>query len=214
MSNPFKFYDKAHKYFGRKYGNSFSISSIDYTASDQAPTIVDYDKYYVETVTDAYAMTQADAEFYRVDGLRLGKLQPGYLLRCTKSTYSADTTPDLTVVSYKGLGTTLAIKTTRIGAIYNGPVLLYDNIRYDYLPRTNFPGAPLNREIEASTGVPTVQVTMFNRDLWTNTQDAEGLYLYQTDSSPNLVWLITDVTELKIDGTATILMMTLKRATQ
>lgn len=211
MSNPFELFDAAHKFFGDKFGNSFTISSVDYTATDQAPVLVNSGNYYVETISDAYAMTDADAEFFRIDG-QVNKLRPGYVLKCTKS-YAFDTTPDLTIINYKPFGTVVGFKTTRVGAIYNGPVKIFDNIRFDYQPRTNFPGAPLNREIEASTGVPTVQVVMFKRDLWSTTRDAEGLYLYQTDTTPNIVWLITDVTELKLDDTSDILVMTLKRAT-
>ncbi len=212
MTNPYNFFDGANKYFGQKYGQRCSISTINYSASSQTPVVRDYSKYYLETVTDQYSNTaMADAEFFRVDGNKT-KIAPGDLLHCTRETGYSNI-PDVTILSFNRLGACMAIKTTRVGAIYNGFDPIYTDIRFDYLPRSSFPGQPLNREIATSLGIPTVQAVMFNRDLWTPIRDAEGLYLYQTDVTPNIVWTIISVTQCKLDEDSEALLLTLKRET-
>ncbi len=49
--------------------------------------------------------------------------------------------------------------------------------------------------MQASLGVPSIQIVTYQKPLWTNIRDAEGLLLYQIDSDPNLVFEIVQVNE-------------------
>lgn len=212
---------------GKAFGEQFTIGRVgsnslasppDYTVQDQTPNTVATAKFLVETAPDSFSQINAsDVEFFSVNG-KNGYLQSGDILTPTGATFTITgvrtTMPKTTVLSLLPGGTAVSFKTTRTGSIYNGTTLLYSNIVFDYLPRSAFPGQPLNREIESSLGVPTLQVVTYKRNLVTNINDAEGLFLYQTDApaaGPDIVWTISQVLELNLDDSRGIMILSLKR---
>lgn len=200
--NPSVRFAKAEADFGKRFGQVCTIGRVgtnnpaldpDYSVFDQDPYGIGCGKYYIETTSNRFAQTKAsNVEWYAIKGNR-NPLKVGDILQPDRTGCMLSTTPDVTFVYTFPQGSCFGFKSTRVGAIYNGSTALFTNIRFEYLPTSSFPGAPLNRELEASLGVPSIQAVTFNKPLWTSTRDAEGLLLYQTDTTPNLIWEIVQV---------------------
>lgn len=173
-----------------------TLSAVpDYTVQDQTPFIIRTGKWQLEPARPKFSNQDAAGEWYTIKGKR-GVLQPGDILTPTGKT-APTTTPPVTFISQHYFGAALGLKTARTGDIYNGNTIIFHNIAFDYLPETQYPGSPLDREVQSSLGVPTLQVVMFKRPtLRTAIQDPEGLFLYQTDTAVQVVWEIKALTEL------------------
>lgn len=196
-----------------RVGSSSKSDSPDFTVVDQTPNEIAKYKFYVETTSDKYAMFGANnVEWFTLKGKR-GVLQPGDLLAPTGVTPFPSTTPIVTFLSYMPMGIAVGMKTNRVGALYNGPLLVYSNIYFDYLPRSSYPGAPLDREVESSLGTASNQAVMFTRVLDTTIRDSVGMFLYQTDTTPTIKWSITNTTELNAGNGTGIIILDLKADT-
>lgn len=209
------------KYYGIKHGEPVSLRRVgatsisqnpDFTVQDQTPNEVGKFKFYVEASTARWSMANnSDVEWYAIKGKR-SILKPGDLIVPLHTMSYPSTSPSITYFNQFPTGSVWGFKSTRLGAIYNGTTLVYDNIYFDYLPRSSFPGAPLDREMESSLGVPSVQAVMFERVLTTNLRDEEGLYLYQKDTNPQVIWVITNVTPSQAGSSAGLMVLDLKES--
>ncbi len=218
----YKDFAEADRNYGNRFGEQVSIQRVgvstrtqapDFTVVDQTPNEIAKYKFYVESGSSKYAMVNAPAvEWYVLKGKR-GILRPGDFITPTGATPFPSTTPNITYFNQLPVGICIGFKTQRLGAIYNGNTLLYNNIKFDYLPASAFPGTPLDREMEASLGVPSMQAVFFKRVLTTLTQDEAGLFLYQIDTTPNIIWEITNVVELRAGAGAAIQICDMKRNT-
>jgi hypothetical protein len=186
--------------FAFRKGSRFNIERVgnlttpDYTVLNQAASTVFTSKFWVETTPVKWSVTKApNVEWFRVIGNR-NLFQIGDLI--TPLDPTIDSTPTITITQKMPYKTVLGMKTSRFGSIYNGTIPVFENIMFDFLSKSSFPGAPLDREIAGSLNIPAMQAVIFNRQLWTPTMDAEGLFLYEIDRSPQIVWEIAMVTSL------------------
>jgi hypothetical protein len=187
-------------FYAWKYGQQFYQGRVgnnvtpDYSVLDQTPINVGLAKYWVETSPARWSQFKAPGvEWFRIIG-NTRPLKVGDIL--TTVNPNSDTTPIITVSQFSPRKACMGFKTNRLGAIYNGSNLIFNNIQFDFLPNSSYPGAPLDREVEASINIPSVQACTFTKPFWTVIRDAEGLFLYEIDRNPQIVWEISMVTPL------------------
>lgn len=180
-----------------------NLTTPDYSVQDHTPKRVDTHLLIIKPVSPKDSEIKlANMEIFRVLG-PLSDIQQGDILE-TDKTKSVNTVPTITIYQL-GLAT-LGFKTDRVGDICNGEDVVYSNIKFAFLPSTDYQGRPLNREIMETMDIPSIEVITYDKSLYSDTRDAEGLQLVQTDISPNLKWTITNVVNF---GVAQVL--TLKR---
>lgn len=178
---------------GRKIGQPFIVYEIDYTATDQTPEERVRDKYYVAKTSARYAFTDnSDVELFRVTGNRVG-VEIGDLFVCNDSTYNS--TPPVTALDHGPNHTFTAFKTDRVGDIMNGDDVVFENIRFSFVPNSEYVGQPLNRAVKGSIGVPSIIAVTFKKALDTTYMSAGGLHLHVTDQAVNQVYIIAEATD-------------------
>lgn len=176
-----------------------STGTVDYTLVNQTPVELATRKYIIKPSSPRWSEVRlANMEIFRISAGNTCPLKPGDILALDNSV--TGTQPPITIYQKTPGNATLGFKSDRIGAIFNGNIAatgnaLYTNIKFAFLPSTDYPGKPLNREFKDTMGVPSVEVVTFKKDLYTTTFDAEGLYLVQTDCTPNIIWTIRNVVE-------------------
>lgn len=186
-----KKYDRGRKHLASIIGQRVTVSRPDYTAVDQTPVLVRNILAKVETCTPRYSQSKIpNCEYYAFFGDIL-PVESGDVITVVPGQKS--TTPTVTIESFSPGEECVGIKTTRVGSIRNGTEDVYTNVRFDFLPGSNYPGSPLQRQLQNELGVPSTTVVMYFRDLATNTRDAEGLFLVETDVSPEVRWRIEQV---------------------
>lgn len=198
-------FNLAKKTFALEYGESVALYSVDYTAQDQEPTFTKNAMYFVEPEGPQFAQPGLpNGTYYCVHG-DFFSVPPGTLVVPTEALTSS---PTLTVLSRAFLGEIVGFRTNRIGAIYNGETLIYENIRWDLAPTTYTANFPLSKEFKASPDVPILRANMFSRVLRTvgdEAFDTEGLLFVETDVTPNVYWKIKqattagDITQLDLE---------------
>lgn len=179
--------------FGRIYGQPCIVGRIDYTAADHTYSTLYNDKYYIQKTGDRWAETQdSDVELFKVTGNRT-QLRAGDIIIPNDSYYN--TTPVVTILDFGPNKGMKAFKTDRVGNILNGGVLIFSNVRFSLIPNSEYVGSPLQRELRASLGVPTIVAATFKKPLDTITRDTAGMSLQTTDFSPNESWQIVEATD-------------------
>lgn len=204
MSNPYKKLAKGQQDYGAKYGEECTVSRVgssvlstpsDYSVANQSPNIVYTAKFYLKQGTNRYPTVKIpDVEIYTVVGK--GVLKTGDIISPAGVSGFTSTSPIVTIFSKVPIGDYFGFKTDKVGSIYHGDDVIFSNIKFSYMSRSSFPGAPLDREIKASMNIPAIQVATYTRPLRTSIRDAQGLLLHQTDVTPNVVWEIVSVTTL------------------
>lgn len=181
-----------------------ATAAPDYSVQDHEPIELAQRKYLLQPASPRFSEIKlANMEIYRVIG-NTCPLEAGDILEHVATERS--TRPAITVYQITSGAACLAFKTDRVGNICHGTEIIYENIKFAFLPSTDFSGRGLNREITDSLGIPSVEAITFKKDLYTSNMDGEGLYLQVTDAEPNLRWVIANIVEL---GYAQVL--TLKR---
>lgn len=172
-------------------GQRCTVSTPDYTAQDQTPVLQRTVKLKYETTGPRLAQVKApNVEWYTIFG-RLSYFQAGDVIQAVADRYT--TSPRITVLNYSPFEEVISFKTSRTGNILNGRNLVYENVYFEIIAGSLYPGSPFEREMKSSLGVPSTQAVMYMRDLTTATRDAEGLYLVETDVSPEVTWVIQQV---------------------
>jgi hypothetical protein len=180
--------------FGLIFGQPVSISTVDYTAQDQTP-VLKYAQRKYKTEVRGPSLVQTplpNASYYCVHGEYDG-INPGDIILPLRA--DSDT-PRLTFISKSPFEEMTAFRTSRLGAIYNGSTLLYDNIYFEYATTVNYSDKPIHNKVLASDGTPTNQIIMYTRDLRTSGYDTEGLLFYDKTDNPNTVWVIQQSTDV------------------
>jgi hypothetical protein len=175
-----------------KYGKLTNLLRVgstavsDYTVLNQTPIQVLQSIWLVQPSTIKWSEVKLrNMEIFRVAGT-VCQIQPGDIIQTDPS--AAVTIPTITIYQ-NGLGT-FGFKSDRVGDIRNGANLVYQNIQFAYLPSSDYPGKPLDREFKDTMALASVEVIIYKRNLRSSVQDVEGLYLHQTDTAPEVRWVI------------------------
>lgn len=181
-------FNREKKRFGITFGQPVQGLEVDYTALDQTPIVkFTSKKYFLEPQGPQYAQSPLpNASFFCIHG-DYNAISPGDILLPTRADVS---TPRITVLSKAPFTEIVGFRTSRLASIRNGETNLYTNVYFDFCTTVNYPDSQLLRELKGSPPKPTQQVVLFRRDLRTASMDTEGLLFVETDSSPNLTWVI------------------------
>jgi hypothetical protein len=203
---------KDEAFFGRKYGKPCNILRVgdtlnpDYSVASHDPYQVGKGKFFICKTSNRFAFTDnSDVELFRVTGDR-GRIRIGDILETVNN--ARGTLPIVTVLDYADNQTCTAFKTDRVGDIKNGDTAIFSDIKFSFVPNSEYIGPPLNREMMASLGIAKLVAVTFKKPLDSAFRDAAGLYLNITDSTPNQLYLIEEATDF-----GNLQMLTLKRVT-
>lgn len=179
--------------FGQIFGQPLSIYSVDYSAQDQTPTLLHTKKKYkVEVAGPRFAQTPLpNASYYCIHG-EYDTVNPGNVILPLRTDSS---TPRITVLSKSPFEEIVGFRTSKLGAIYNGQTLVYDNVYFEFCTTNNYPNKPNHPRVFASEEIPTNQIVMYLRDLRTTSMDTEGLLIVEY-ANPNVTWKIQQVTDV------------------
>lgn len=180
--------------FGRVWGQPFAIYTVDYTAQDQTPVLKHARKGLKSEVAGPKLVQTPlpNASYYCVHG-EYDAVVSGDVLVPLRSDSN---TPRLTFISKSPFEEMTAFRTSRLGAIYNGDELLYDNIYFEYATTSNYTDKPVHNRLQTADGTPTNQIILYDRDLRTSQHDTEGLLFYDKTDNPNTVWAIQQTTDV------------------
>ncbi len=174
-----------------KYGYLTNRLTVNYAATDQTPNQVSSGKYIIKPTGFKYSEVRlTDMEIFKVIG-NLCPIQVGDILSTDAS--EGITRPDITI--FQNGDSYLGFKSDRIGDIKDGLTTVYHNIRFAYLTHSAYPGRPLDREFKDSMSLASIEVVTFKKSYNTTGRNAEGLYLHQTDTNPEVRWVIQTVVE-------------------
>ncbi len=192
MTNHRAAFNKAKKSFGENFGEKVIISSVSYGSLDQTPTVLYSRMVFLEPEGPQFAQTPLPNGSYYCCHCDFNFVEPGYVITPTESGSSS---PILTVLSKAFLGEIVAFRTSRLGAIYNGETLLYNNIYWDVCPTSFTSNFPLSKEFKATPHVPVSRVNLYYRDLrlsGVSGYDTEGLMFVEIDRDPLVFWQINE----------------------
>lgn len=175
-----------------------NVTEPDYTVQDHDPMIVDRHKLIIEPSSPRWAEVRiANMEYYRLIG-NVDDFEQGDIIEVDTSKVRS-TLPPVTILQNTEGHACLGFKTDRIGAVYSGNQvdanLLYENIKFCFLPSSDYAGRALNRELKESIDVPAIEIVTFQKIMWTENRDAEGLTLIETDRDVQMRWIIHNVIE-------------------
>jgi hypothetical protein len=198
-----------------KYGTRFihyrvgKTSAPDYTVQDHAPKRIDTHNLIVKPTSPKDSEIKiANVEFFVVWG-NVSDIKQGDIL---VADFDDATITPITIyqTSEKLSGKVFGYKTDRICNISfkadDDAESIYKNVKFAFLPSSDYAGSPLQRELKEQLGTPSIEVITFTKKLYFDNMDAENLFLIQTDCTPNLRWTIQSIVQ---HGPAQIL--TLKR---
>ena len=175
---------------------SGSTGTVDYTLVDQTPIELATRMYIIKPSSPRYSEVKiANMEIFRISAGNTCTIKPGDILALDNSV--TGTQPAITIYQKTPGAAVLGFKSDRICSIYhaNSSSPLFTNVKFAFLPSTDFPGRPLDREFKDTMQVASIELVTFKKILYTTTHDAEGLYLVQTDCTPNIRWSIQNVVE-------------------